>query len=402
MKKAWRATNELAWSSMNERTRILHCLAYVATGGVERRRLILGRELDARRYEQRLVARSASGPISDELRGAGVPVDLVGGTGFFDARAFARGIQIAREFRPHVVHGAVFEGVGLAVAIGRAVGATVVVEETSHAVNRSWTGHALFRALALSAHACVAISPAVAEYLEQVTRVPRSRITVIENGALEPKIDPGVTRESARRSFGIPEDDFVVGTVCRLVDDAHKRVSDLIRAVALLAPNHPRLRLLVVGDGLQRPMYEGLARSLGVAENVIFAGHREDVGNCYVAMDVFALASRREGFGLVAPEAMFCGLPVVATRVGGLVDIVRDGETGILIPPDEPAAIARAITRLAQDSELARRMGQAGLERARERFGSARYARDVDLFYQRLIETRATPRRGIRLTDSFL
>ena len=139
---------------------------------------MLARQLDRERYEQRLVARSASGPIADELRAAGVPVDLLGGTGFFDARAFARGIRIARAFRPHIVHGAVFEGVGLAVVLGRAVGATVVVEETSHAVNRSWAGHALFRALALSAHACVAISPAVARYLEQVTHLPSSRITV--------------------------------------------------------------------------------------------------------------------------------------------------------------------------------------------------------------------------------
>jgi glycosyltransferase involved in cell wall biosynthesis len=278
----------------------------------------------------------------------------------------------------------------------------VVVEETSHAVNRSWGGHALFRALALSAHACVAISPAVAEYLEDVTHVPRSRITVIENGAFEPKITPGVTRETARPSLGLADEHFVVGTVCRLVDDANKRVSDLIRAVALLSPANPQLRLLVVGDGLQRPMLEELARSLCVQDKVLFAGHREDVGNCYVSMDVFALVSRNEGFGLVAPEAMFCGLPVVATRVGGLVNIVRDGETGILIPPGDPWAIANALATLARDPELARRMGHAGLKRARERFSAARYAGDVDRFYQRLMETRATPRRGLRLSSSLL
>jgi glycosyltransferase involved in cell wall biosynthesis len=323
-----------------------------------------------------------------------VPVDLLGGTRFFDARAFTRGIQVARAFRPHIVHGAVFEGVGLAVVLGRAVGATVVVEETSHAVNRSWAGHALFRALAASAHACVAISPAVKGYLEQVTHVPSSRITVIENGTVEPRIGAGVTRESARQALGLGADDFVVGTVCRLVDDSNKRVSDLIRAVALLANTVPRLRLLVVGDGLQRPMLEELAASLAVRERIVFAGHREDVGNCYVAMDVFALVSRNEGFGLVAPEAMFCGLPVLATRVGGLVDIVLDGVTGVLVPPCEPAAIAQALARFSHDSELCRRLGQAGMERAHARFSAARYAGDVDRFYQRLLQARATSRRG--------
>lgn len=379
---------------MSERIRILHCLSYVATGGVERRRLILARGLPRERYEQRLVARSASGPISDELRAAGVPVDLVGGTSFFDVRAYARGIRIARDFRPHIVHGAVFEGVGLAVALGHAVGATVVVEETSHAINRSRAGHALFRALAFSADACVAISPAVASYLEKVTRVPTARITVIENGAVEPRVDAGVTRESSRRALGLAENDFVVGCVCRLVDDSNKRVSDLIRALALLAPGEPRLRLLVVGDGLQRAMLEQLALQLGVAGRVAFAGHREDVGNCYVAMDVFALVSRNEGFGLVAPEAMFCSLPVVATRVGGLVNIVVDGVTGKLIPPCEPVAIAQALNELIHDPELCLRMGQAGRVRAHERFSAARYTRDVERFYQRLLDVRGTSRRG--------
>jgi glycosyltransferase involved in cell wall biosynthesis len=341
------------------------------------------------------VARSASGTVSEQLRAQGVQVDLLGGSGFFDFAAFARGIRIAREFRPHIVHGAVFEGVGLAVALGWAVGAKVVVEETSHAVNRSRSGHALFRALASAADACVAISPAVADYLETVTRVPKSKIVVIENGTNSPTVSPETTRASARAAFGLPASAFVLGSVCRLVDDSNKRVSDLIRALALLVDSPVPVWLLVVGDGLQRPMLEQLARDLGVQDRVVFAGHRDDVGNCYAAMDAFALVSRNEGFGLVAPEAMFCSLPVIATRVGGLVGIVVDGETGILIPPATPTAIADAVRRLSADPGLCDKMGRAGRERAKLRFSAERYAADVDQFYRRLLAPRGPGRASL-------
>jgi glycosyltransferase involved in cell wall biosynthesis len=368
-----------------KKIRVLHCLSSIAGGGVERRRLLLAQQLDPRRYEQRILARAVKGEIVQALNDAGMPVTTVGQGRLFDPRALWRATRIALDWQPDIVHGAVFEGLSLAVVAGRLSRARVVIEETSHAVNRSRRGHALFRTLIAASDACVAISPAVADFLVDVTGVPRQKITVISNGAAAPALPTPEGARAIRAELGIAPTAFVVGTVARLTDDTHKRVSDLIRATALLAPASAELRLLVVGDGAERPPLARLAESLGVQDRVIFAGHRADVGAMYAIMDAFALVSAREGFGLVLAEAMLCGLPVIGTAVGGIPNIVDDRRTGILIPPREPVVLSQAIEELRRDPELRRALGDAGRDRARAHFSAERYVADVDAFYQRLM-----------------
>jgi L-malate glycosyltransferase len=362
---------------------VLHSLSWIAGGGVERRRLLLARLLDRRRYEQRIVARSCKHGVAEALRAEGIEVIEIGDGRVFEPRVMMRAIRAAREFRPHIVHGAVFEGVAAAVVAGRACGAKVIVEETSHATNRSRAGHALFRGLAGLSHACVAISPAVGDYLVSTTGIARNKVTVIPNGVFSPT-ESSVPRAELREAFGLRAASFVVGTVCRLDDDTHKRVSDLLRAMFLLN-DLGNLELLIVGDGRQRQEFERLSAELGLEQRVRFAGYCDDVGSAYAVMDLFALASAREGFGLVVAEAMLAGLPVVATNVGGIRDIVDDGKTGILVPPFEPPELARAIRRLYESAALRLAMANAGTERARERFGAERYARDVSELYQRVL-----------------
>jgi len=341
--------------------------------------------LDPARYEQRLMARGIMGALPAELERLGLQVDVLGGTRFVDVRAVARAIRIARDYRPHIVHGAVFEGLGVAIAAGRAIGARVVVEETSHAVNRSPRGHRLFRALAQASDACVAISPAVGRYLTEVTGVPERLVTVISNGVTSPVVPDAAALAKLRLKLAVPERAFIVGTVGRLVDDSHKRVSDLLRAMQLVGDVDASVHLLVVGDGKERASLQRLASELGVQKSVTFAGHTDDAGPYYGLMQVFAIVSGREGFGLVVPEAMLCGLPVIATAVGGLLDIVLPDQTGLLVPPARPDLISEAILRLRADAELRSQLGRAGMERARALFGAERYAREVDAFYQKLL-----------------
>jgi glycosyltransferase involved in cell wall biosynthesis len=344
---------------------------------------MLARLLDPERYEQRLLIRSSNGHLSAAIQAAGTSIVELGDGRLFEPRVLARAIQEARAFRPHIVHGAVFEGIGAAVAAGRACGARVVVEETSHATNRSRAGHLLFRALAAASDACVAISPAVGNYLVDVTGVPRSKVTVISNGVLTPA-PPSAPRSELRRSLGLPEGGFVIGTVCRLNDDSHKRISDLLRALAQLSDLD--VHLLIVGEGPERQAMQRLAEELGVAPRAHFVGYRDDVGDCYGAMDVFTLVSAREGFGLAVAEAMLANLPVVATAVGGIRDIVVHEQTGLLVPALDVVAITAAFRRLLAAPEQRQAFAHAGRERAQRLFSAERYARDVDAFYQRLLK----------------
>lgn len=375
------------------RIRVLHSLSVVGRGGVERRRLELLKSLDPNRFEQRIIARAAYGPVAEEFRALGCEVAVVGEGSLFAPGSLFRAVRVARSFRPHIVHGAVFEGLPPAIAAGRAVGAKVVVEETSNATNRSARGHALFRALVAAADTCVAVSPAVGAYLTSVTGIPSRKLTVIVNGVAARRRS-GASRHDVRRSLGVPINAFVTGTVARLADDSSKRVSDLLRAARLLKTTERRLFWLIVGDGRERERLERLAAALDVTDRVAFAGAREDIGDVLSAIDAFALVSAREAFGMVIPEAMLCGLPVIATAVGGIVDIVEPERTGLLVPPGDPPAIARAVMRLCSDPALRSDLSRAGETRAQSHFSSERYVADVARFYESLVDQQQCQQSG--------
>lgn len=365
--------------------RIAHCLETVGSGGVEQRRLLLARGLDPETYEQILICTKTVGGLPAQFEAAGVPIHRVGVfRGILDPAPYRAALRAIRAFRPHIVHGAVYEGVALAAVCGTLARAPVVIgEETGEPYGRSWKGHLLYRALmGLTSHA-VAVSPAIEDYLVGRLRLPRRQVSMIMNGVAPPRpIDPAETAD-LRARLGIREGETVIGIVGRLFE-WHKRHTDLLRAFRALCDRRDDLRLLIVGDGPDRAMLEALAAELGIAERVIFTGYQPDARAYYTVMDIFALSSVQEAFGLVLVEAMFAGLPVVATRVGGVPHIVAESETGLLVPPGDQARLAETLSTLIEDPELRRAMGERGHRRAHERFSSGRYVADVERLYQDL------------------
>lgn len=372
-----------------DKIRILHCLETVGSGGVEQRRLTLARQLDGSRYQQAMVCTQAVGALPARFAEAGCPLHAVGVfRGVLDREPYRRALHVIREFRPHIIHGAVFEGVSLAAILGRLARVPVIIgEETSDPVNRRWRGHLLLRLLGTLSHQMVAVSPAVEQYLLGRLHLPRSKVTLINNGVAETAPPDEGRIHALREQFGLAPEHFVIGTVGRL-HDHHKRVSDLLRALATLLPACPEARLLVVGKGPDEGRLRELADQLGVADRVRFAGYQADPQPCYALMDVFALASAMEAFGLVLVEAMYAGLPVVATRVGGIPNIVDEGTSGLLVSPGQPQALAEAILELQRDPARRQAMGRAGQLLATANFGAERYVREVDRLYQRLAAER--------------
>lgn len=372
-----------------KKIRVLHCLETVGSGGVEQRRLSLVRHLDPARYEQHLVCTKAVGGLPQQLEKAGCVIHEVGEfNGIFDRRPYKATLDVVRNFRPHIIHGAVYEGVAQAAVAGRLGRVPVIIgEETSDPENRRWKGHLLYRGLAGLCHHMVGVSPAVVQYLERTIRVPAGKVTLINNGVAEKPPAGQAELTGLRDQFGLPEDSFVIGTVGRLFDD-HKRVSDLIRGLSLMLSVRPDARLLIVGSGPDEAALQELAHQLGVSERVVFAGYQADTQPFYQLMNVFALASAHEAFGLVLVEAMFAQLPVVATRVGGIPGVVKEGDTGYLVEPCQPQELARVILGLADDAPMRRSMGDKGRERALKHFSAERYVSDVDKLYQRLLSER--------------
>lgn len=369
-----------------EKIRILHCMQMVGSGGVEQRRLSLARGLSRSRYEQRLICTKAFGGLPPQFAAANCRIDQVGVfKHIFDSERYRAAIRTVRQFRPHIIHGAVYEGVALAVVAGQLGRVPVIIgEETSDPVNRRIKGHLLYRLLAGLTHHMVGVSPAVVDYLVHQIHLPARKVSLINNGVQE-KVPASADQIAlVRTQFGVEGKDLVIGTVGRLFD-SYKRVSDLIRALVLVRENFLNTHLLIVGDGPDRASLEQLASELGVKSFVHFAGYQSDPQPFYAVMDIFALASASEAFGLVLVEAMFAALPVVATRVGGIPSIVVEGETGALVAPFEPRQLADELLKLAANEARRHAMGERARERARAEFSAERYVSDVDRLYQRLL-----------------
>ena len=187
--------------------------------------------------------------------------------------------------------------------------------------------------------------------------IPRSRVSVLHNGVRDlPLVPVGVT--ALREELDLRHGERVIVTVGRLSHE--KGQSDLIRAFSSV---RERARLVIVGDGPDRPSLERFTRTLGLERSVIFAGMRTNVAPFYAMADVFVLPSLSEGSPNALLEAMACSLPIVATRVGGVPEIVSDGTTALLVPPRQPLAMAGAIARLLDDSGLGAQLGAAARRR---------------------------------------
>jgi glycosyltransferase involved in cell wall biosynthesis len=206
------------------------------------------------------------------------------------------------------------------------------------------------------------------------------RIEVVYNGvALD-----GSGPRGLRAELGIPDAVPLVGEIGRLCDVKGQR--ELIAALAQL----PEARVVLVGADLEQggafqTALEDEAERLGVRDRIVFAGPRADVARVVAELDVLALPSWTEGLPLVVLEAMAQRRPVVATPVGGTPEVVVDGETGLLVPPRDPDALAAALRRLLGDADLRRRMGEAAYERARTRFSAGAMTRRVLAIYDEVL-----------------
>jgi glycosyltransferase involved in cell wall biosynthesis len=192
---------------------------------------------------------------------------------------------------------------------------------------------------------------------------PEEKFTVIHSGVdLVPFFTSHLDGAVVRARLGISPDTTVIATAGRLT--AVKGQATLIRAVAEILRQREKVFLLILGEGELRSDLEALSADLGVAEGVRFLGWRPDVAAIMAACDIFCLSSLNEGMGKVLVEAMALGKPIIASTVGGIPDLVVPAETGILVPPADSDALAKAILTLCADPEMMRKMGSQGKRKA--------------------------------------
>jgi glycosyltransferase involved in cell wall biosynthesis len=236
----------------------------------------------------------------------------------------------------------------------------------------------------------IAVSPEERDDLVALGIAPREKFAVVRLGI---ELDERVAgerngRAESRRCLGIADDRFAVGWIGRMT--AVKRTDDVMVAFKRLRDEGVDAVLCLVGDGPDRPGLERRAHELGVMRDTLFLGYQEDVAPFYAAFDALVLPSSNEGTPVSAIEALAAGRPVVATRVGGVPDVVKEGEDGFLVDPGATDDLADRLAQLARDPALRERMGRAGRERVLPRYAVDRLVDDVDSLYRSLLRQRRT------------
>jgi glycosyltransferase involved in cell wall biosynthesis len=218
--------------------------------------------------------------------------------------------------------------------------------------------------------------------------VAPEKVSLIHDAVDVRDVEPLAVRPRVRSALEAGENDIVLLVLATLV--RRKGLDVLLEALARTRAwtREKNLVLWIAGDGPERCALESQAEELGLSQRVRFLGQRADAHDLLAASDIFVLPSRREGLGVAALEAMAARRPIVASRVGGLGEAVVDGRTGILVPPEDPDALARALDRLAADPELRRRLGEAGPARVSEGFLASQMVAAYDALYRNVLAER--------------
>jgi glycosyltransferase involved in cell wall biosynthesis len=383
--------------------RVLRVIARLNMGGPALHVAYLTAGLAERGYETTLVAGSlARGEdsmafVADEL---GIEVERLEElhreiSPVRDAVAIVRLARLIRRVRPHILH----THTAKAGAVGR-LAALLAGDARPPIVVHTFHGHVLrgyfdplrtagFRLLerwlATKTPALVAVSPQVRDDLVALGVAPRERFVVVRLGIeLEQRVAAEQDgRGESRRVLGIGAERFAVGWIGRMT--GVKRTDDVLRVFRRLRDRGVDACLCMVGDGPDRPAIERRAHELGVMRDTLFLGYQEEVAPFYAAFDAMVLPSINEGTPVSAIEALAAGRPVVATRVGGVPDVVREGEDGFLVEAGDVDALADRLARLAADPELRERLGAAGRARVIPRYSVERLVDDVDRLYRALL-----------------
>jgi len=359
-----------------------------ATGGSQEHTRILCAGLDKTKY--RVVVVTRPGSIVSYYREQGfevVPVELRR-----NPRSILNLLGIIRRYNIHIIHthNMLADRRG---CVAGWLGRVPIVVTTIHTLmntnkfGEQKRGTSICQYNFLLKHVpkkIIALSEEVKLHTQKELNLADDRIRLIYNASDLSRLNHSVNRQEKKKEFGIDKDCYVIGTVGRLVE--LKGYPYFVKAAALIIKNFPeKMKFLIVGDGYMSHELKKLAKELGIADKIIFAGQRQDVSEILHILDVFVLPSYYEGLPRSIIEAQACGVAVVATNVGGTPEVVINDKTGILVPPKDEKAIAKAVIDLLTNKDRAERMRNAGRELVRKQFDAPVFIKRTEDLFEGLV-----------------
>jgi glycosyltransferase involved in cell wall biosynthesis len=372
-----------------EKIRLLHVVNGLAIGGAENHLLQSLRVTDRSRYNVMVCSVRQGGPLERAFLEAGVPVRVIAQKMRFDPTVVTRLARLYRQWKPHLVQTTLYYADMVGVLAARLAPGPVLisVEHGIHGegdVLRVTPRHVLaYRWAMKRVKRVVAVSGHIHRSLLVHRHLPDSQVVTIRNG-FDASVLPAADRAVKRREFGFGEEDWVVGMVARM--DPVKGHAVLLKALPGLMAGSPRLKCLLVGDGPLRPDLEAGVRKEDLEKHVVFTGFRRDVAEILACVDVLVLPSFSEGLPMILLEAMACRVPVIASDVGGVPEIITHGYNGLLVKPGEAGSLGEALLFMIRNREEARRMGEAGRSRVLGEFSLEKEAEAYGRLYRSCLE----------------
>lgn len=373
--------------------RIAHIIKATRISGAERHLLFLVEGLRKRDLDAHLIILVERDRPMDDMAAAaeqrGIPLTRLTIYRDYDLPLLWRLRRALRQIKPdivhtHLIHADLFGYAAAKLARGAAVVSSRHLDDAFRYRSR-W--RRINRRLWRMVDAGIAISEAMKRFALDIEEAPADKISVVLYGMAYSWLSDAAidaARQGLRAELKLPPDAQLLGMACRLVEQ--KGISYALEALRRLRSDFPRAHLVIAGAGEKAPELRRLASNLGVADRVCWLGWRADAADLMAAFDVFLLPSLHEGFGLVLLEAMSRRVPIIASKVGAIPEIVVDGETGILVEPRNVDQLDQAMTRLLTDRALRKYMGLLGAARLEERFGVERMVDGTIAVYENVLK----------------
>lgn len=371
---------------------IAHVIYRLDVGGLENGLVNLINRMPEMRYRHAVICMTDYSDFRWRIRREDVRVFALNKRTGKDVAAYGRLWRLLRRLRPDIVHSRNLPALEASIVAAFAGGALRVHGEHGHDIHdiggRSRKYRLLRRFCRPFIHRHIALSQDLERWIRDDVGVPARDIVQIYNGVDTERFKPSETKPTGVMPDGFaPPDSLLIGTVGRMqqIKDQLTLVRAFIRLARTNAEWSDSLRLALVGDGPLLSQARQLLEEAGLIERAWLPGARVDVANILRCLDVFVLPSLSEGISNVILEAMASGLPVVATRVGGNPELVQEGNTGCLVPPADPEALAAAIRSYIESPQLLRQHGRAGRMRVEREFGMDRMVERYMAVYDDLL-----------------
>ena len=355
--------------------------------GGQRQSFFLAKELKRNGYSFRFVVQPGS-PLHQKAADEGLPVLPLNIRSEADAMAVLRLSLAMKRKKCRLVnfHDAHSVAVGSAAASLAKVPIRVISRRVDFPLKKNVLSR---RKYTQKIDSIIAVSEGVKNVLVE-GGIDKSLVHVIPDGIDFAPYENKSSQDYLRQELSFAPDDFLVGIVAQLTDDkGHKY---LIKASQYLKEHTPKIKIVIVGEGPMQLRLNKQVKEIQGEDMVFFLGFREDIPQILNSLDVFVLSSDHEGLGSIIMDAMACHLPVVATRVGGIPEVVDHQKTGLLVPPRRPKSLANAILKVYEDKELAQRLGRQGYENVHEKFSAESMALKAIDLYEKLAK-----KKGIKL-----